>query len=383
MAEQFYVSKDGQTSLGPYTSSQIKSMARAGELSPDHTLWREGAAQRVYARQVKGLFDGTDLQAFSSSSRADDDDVPADELYEVAGVAGGEAGFKAGSGGGVGAISSSSSSSSDSPWQVAGARSSGVPANFPRIVVPGGVVDPHALIEPGTGMAITGAWFLGGFLFLILCVITYGTFLIFLLISPIITYFNRKKAMALLEGSGIRIGPDQLPQIDECVKVFAQRLGMQDIPTCYIVEDSVMNASVFQLSGRERVLMLTDDLVYGCLQTGNSKALAFVIGHELGHVALGHTKMLRGYFRRVLKKLSRLDEFTVDRIGARLVNDPEASFEGLLVLTTGPHLLPYIRRESIKKQAMGVKQNKYTKKAERSQTHPLLLNRISRILGQG
>ena len=380
MAEQFYVSKDGHTSLGPYSSSQIKLMARSGELLPDHTLWREGAAQRVYARQVKGLFDGTN-RAASSSSAQEDVDVPADELYEVVD---GDGAYSVGSfSQGKGSSSSSSSSSSDSSWQAAGSKASGTPASFPRIVVPGGMVDPRALIEPGTGMALTGAWILGAILFLLLCLITYGVFLIFALISPLITHFTRKRALALLEGSGIRIGPDQLPQIDECVKVFAQRLGMTEMPICYIVEDSVMNASVFQLSGRDRILLLTDDLVHGCLQTGNSKALAFVIGHELGHIALGHTKMVRGYFRRILKKLSRLDEFTVDRVGSRLVNDPEASFEGLLVLTTGPHLLPYIRRDSIKRQALGVRQNKYTKKAERTQTHPLLLNRISRILGQG
>jgi len=63
-----------------------------------------------------------------------------------------------------------------------------------------------------------------------------------------------------------------------------------------------------------------------------------------------------------------------------LVGEKAVAFHGILLLTIGYALLPYVNQESLLKQTQEVVQNKYSKKAERTLTHPLLLNRLHRIL---
>ena len=104
--------------------------------------------------------------------------------------------------------------------------------------------------------------------------------------------------MASLRASCIQVGPQQLPQIDACVKTFAQRLGLKDAPIVFIVESNTLNAAA-QRIGARKVVYLIDDVVWGALKAGDPRALSFVIAHELAHHALGHTNGFRSYIRSV------------------------------------------------------------------------------------
>lgn len=57
----------------------------------------------------------------------------------------------------------------------------------------------------------------------------------------------------------------------------------------------------------------------------------------------------------------------------------EVAFGGILLLTVGYALLPFVSAQQIAEQAREVAQNKYSKRAERPLTHPLALNRLNRI----
>ena len=132
--------------------------------------------------------------------------------------------------------------------------------------------------------------------------------------------------------------------------------------------------------GKKNVVLLTDDLIHGCLASGRAHALTFVIGHELAHIALNHNGVFRSWMAQHMKKLGRLNEYSADSVATALVNDKTIAFHGLLLLTVGYAMMPYVNPESVVRQAQEVAQNKYSKKAERGLTHPLLLNRLHRIL---
>jgi Zn-dependent protease with chaperone function len=83
---------------------------------------------------------------------------------------------------------------------------------------------------------------------------------------------------------------------------------------------------------------------------------------------------------RHLKLLGRLNEYSADAVATALVQDKNTAFQGLLLLTAGPGLLRFVNPQSVLQQAREVAENKYSKKAERTLSHPLLLNRISRVL---
>lgn len=252
---------------------------------------------------------------------------------------------------------------------------------FPKIVVAGDEINVKSCTERGTGGTLMLSYFIGCFAALFIVLITYGIALILFLFSPLINWSLRRKALALIHGSGLKVTSDQFPEIHECVQVFSERLGLDNAPDTYIVEASVLNAAAVKY-GKRDVILLTDDLIDGCAASRDPRTLAFVIGHELGYIALGHTKTVRNFLARSYKKLSRLDEYSVDRIAYQLVGKRATAVYGILLLTVGPRLLPYVNLQEVRRQIDEVESNRYSRKAERDLTHPLLLHRIGHVWGE-
>ena len=250
---------------------------------------------------------------------------------------------------------------------------------FPEITIEGQQVVATDHVEKGTGTALFLAFFVAiiGSLFAIL--VSYGIIIIALLLAPIFAFYLRKKALALIHGSGVLVNETQFPEIYQCVLNFQQRLQLQKEVSVYIVEANVVNALAVRY-GKKNVILLTDDLIQGCLASGNPQVLSFVIAHELGHIALNHNGLLRSWMAKYLKKLGRMDEYSADAVAMALVEDASVAYNGLLLLTIGYAMLPYVNPESIIAQAQEVATNKYSKKAEKTLTHPLLLNRLHRLL---
>lgn len=205
-----------------------------------------------------------------------------------------------------------------------------------------------------------------------------GSALLLIPVGILIQYFQAKKVRALIRGSGVQVSPQQLPQLYAVVEQFSQRLGLKEVPEVYIVEDSMQNGFAVKLGKRDLVL-LTDDVVWGALQSRDPHALGFVVGHELAHIALGHTGIVRSMLRAAFKPLSRADEFSCDNVASALVGNPDIAVHGVTLLTVGPQLLGYINDEALLAQAQQVCSDKLSKKAEKRLTHPLLLRRIGNL----
>ena len=251
---------------------------------------------------------------------------------------------------------------------------------LPTINIDGQRLDPTTCIEPGTSLAATIASLPVIFGTLAIAFVTFGIALLVALLSPLWMGYVNRKAMALIKGSGVQIGEDQLPEIYHCVQNFSERLGLKQVPDVYLVEASVINAAAVRF-GKRQTILLTDDLIDACLRSHRPNSLAYVIGHELGHIALNHNGDFRSLLRGASKRLARLDEYSCDTVATRLVGDRAIAVSGLIVLATGPQLLPHVNVEALIRQAKEVAADSYSKKAEKLLTHPLLLNRLSRIMG--
>lgn len=250
---------------------------------------------------------------------------------------------------------------------------------FPAIAIPGNNIDSKQYIENGTQGAMILAFFVAILISLVAIVFSYGTLLIVFICYPLLAGYLHKKSRALIHGSGVCVSEEQFPEIYNCVKIFKDRLNLPRDVDVYIVESNVVNAAAVRY-GNQNIVLLTDDLIHGCLESGEPKALAYVIGHELAHISLKHTSLFRLWMANRLKKLGRLDEYSADNVALALVEDKEIAFHGLLLLSVGYALMPFVNPVSIIKQAQEVAMNKYSKKAERGQTHPLLLNRMAKVL---
>lgn len=250
---------------------------------------------------------------------------------------------------------------------------------FPRLRFSAVDVFPKSLVARGTKLwTIVGV--IGGLAALLGAIGgTMGLALLGLILAPILDRLREKKARALLEGTALRVSEAQLPELHSCAVEFAGRLGLKDVPAMYIVEDNVVNGFAANI-GRKDVVLLTDDLVWGALSAKNPRALGFVLGHEMAHIALGHTGTFRSIMRTVVKPLGRLDELSADNVARALVDDDTVAFEGIKLLAVGPQLSAYVDDDALIAQANEVIANKRTKKLEKKMSHPMIMRRVANLL---
>ncbi len=242
-------------------------------------------------------------------------------------------------------------------------------------------VEAKSKKSPGTGLhTFVGYAVVAPFLFLFALGLTITTYGAILLIVGISYWLTVRRGHAQIHGGSVHVNEDQFPEIHRCAQQFADRLGMKSVPEVYVVEGSVINAFAAKL-GKRKYILLLDEVVHGCLETGDSRSLAFIIGHEMAHHALGHTGLLRNSISSTYKALSRCDELTCDAVAADLVENPQVSKLGLAMLLVGPQLVRMLNWRALDRQAREVVAKKTWKGAESSLTHPLLLRRYAALSG--
>lgn len=234
-------------------------------------------------------------------------------------------------------------------------------------------VDPRACVEKGTLVALLVSSVLVLLGSIVLVLATYGIILVLVVGS----WIAAQRARLLLRASALRVGPRQLPEIHSCVATLARRLGLSDVPETYVVDRAEVNGFALRF-GRRNGIVLTDEVVASALEGRGTGGLGFVIAHELAHVALRHHRPWRSLLRRN-RWLSRLDEFTADRVACELLGSQADAEEGVLMLVAGPTLLSFVDRASALAQASEVDGDKKTKRAERMLTHPVALRRLHRV----
>lgn len=240
-------------------------------------------------------------------------------------------------------------------------------------------VDAKQHIAPGTGLHVGLASLAAIVIIGITVLVTWGLAIFGWLIAALFYSYRAKKANAALRGSAVEVTAEQFPEIYGLCRDLSARLGLSEPPQVYIAEASEQNAFALKY-GKKRSVVLIDDIVYGALSTGNEKVLAFILGHELAHHALGHTHFIRSVLVSSFRALSRLDEFSCDSVANALVADTESARDALTLLLVGPHLYKAVNRAALDWQAGAVAADSYSRKAERALTHPLLLRRYARLL---
>lgn len=249
---------------------------------------------------------------------------------------------------------------------------------FPPMSFGISAVTPSEHVASGTRLYTTI-----GYLFIVGAVIvatlsTMGGFLLLLGIGWVAAWFQARRVRALIRGSGVQVTPSQLPELHALVESFAKRVGLKQTPEVYILEDGAVNGFAMKV-GKRDTLILTDDAVWGALQSKDPRVLAFIIGHELGHIAHGHTTGIRAILNTAFPPLARADEFSADNVAAALVGDTDVAVRGVAMLAVGPQLLSYLNEDALKQQAAEVNALKLSKKVEKTMRHPLALRRVANV----
>ena len=88
----------------------------------------------------------------------------------------------------------------------------------------------------------------------------------------------------------MRLSPRQFPDIYAVKDDFARRLNLPRDPEIYLMSgNGALNAFAASTFGYDFVVIHSE--LFSNTYERNKDALAFIVGHELGHLRLGHTRL--------------------------------------------------------------------------------------------
>jgi Zn-dependent protease with chaperone function len=204
-----------------------------------------------------------------------------------------------------------------------------------------------------------------------------------LLVPGLVLY--RQLTRAGIRGSAVRLSRRQFPDIYAVKEDFAHKLGLKREPEIYLMSgNGTLNAFAASTFGYDFVVIHSE--LFSNTYEKNRDALAFIIGHELGHLRLGHTRLwyqlstayvdrvplLRGF-------ISRAREYSCDRHGAYLVPQGE---EGLVLLAAGRYVYKEVDIGELLEQAK-VFRGFWPAVAQLPQSHPFTVRRLRALYDAG
>ena len=211
-----------------------------------------------------------------------------------------------------------------------------------------------------------------------------AAFLALLLLVPGIVVY-RQLTRAGTRGSAVRLSQRQFPDIYSLKEDFARGLGLRKDPEIYLQSgNGTLNAFAASTFGHDFVVIHSE--LFSNTYEKNRDALAFIIGHELGHLRLGHTRLWYqlsvAYVDRVPLLggfLSRAREFSCDRHGAYLAPQGE---EGLVLLAAGRYVYKEVDVEELLEQARRFR-GFWPAVAQLPQSHPFTVRRLKTLCDAG
>src|SRR5919107_4641783 len=204
-----------------------------------------------------------------------------------------------------------------------------------------------------------------------------------LLVPGLVVY--RQLTRAGIRGSAVRLSRRQFPDIHSLKEDFARRLELRRDPEIYLMSgNGTLNAFAASTFGYDFVVIHSE--LFSNTYEKNKEALAFIIGHELGHLRLGHTRLWyqlsTAYVDRVPLLgdfLSRAREYSCDRHGAHVAPQGE---EGLMLLAAGRYVYKQVDTEELLEQAQQFR-GFWPTLAQLPQSHPFVVRRIRALYDLG
>jgi Zn-dependent protease with chaperone function/competence protein ComGC len=188
--------------------------------------------------------------------------------------------------------------------------------------------------------------------------------------------------IAHIKGNGVKLSETQLPAIYRKVVEATQKLGLDKAPEAYVMQaGGMLNAFATKFVGRNFIVVYSD-LLEACGE--DTREMDMIIGHEVGHLALGHLKFIWFLFPAHLipwlwPAYSRQREYSCDRCGYEVAGDFGSAARGLAVLAAGGKYGKQVDLDAFTKQIDDTK-GFWTSVYELNASHPYLPKRIAALV---
>jgi len=188
--------------------------------------------------------------------------------------------------------------------------------------------------------------------------------------------------LAYIKGHAVKLSTRQLPELYDRFGEACRTLGIEQVPDVYVMQaGGMLNAFATKFLGRNFVVIYAD-LLEACDE--KSLEMDMIIGHELGHLALGHLKWLLFLVPgKILPWLgsaySRACEYSSDRCGLEVAGNLNAASRGLVVLASGGK---YASRVDLREFVRQAEENKgfWGSVFELNASHPFLPKRVAALV---
>lgn len=151
---------------------------------------------------------------------------------------------------------------------------------------------------------------------------TMSPYVLLVVLAPVVVWLGRGLNYATQRINGVKMSPTQFPDGYRLVQEAAARFGMTTPPDAYVVLGNGQINAFASGHGFRRFVVVYSDLFEIGGAARDPEALAFIIGHEVGHIAAGHTSYWRqlGMFAApslpiLGSSLIRAQEYTADNHG--------------------------------------------------------------------
>lgn len=167
------------------------------------------------------------------------------------------------------------------------------------------------------------------------------------LLLPLVLWIARALLYAEMRARSIRMTPSQFPEGYRMVAEAAARQGLRRVPDAYVTSGGGTINAFASGHGFRRFVMVNSDLFEVGGAVRDPEALRFVVGHEVGHIAAGHTSYFRMLFTNLMMRVpilgpaySRAQEYTADNFGYLIT--PDGSAGAMAVLGAGKYLNAHV-----------------------------------------
>ncbi|WP_406271696.1 M48 family metallopeptidase [Nocardia sp. NBC_00881] len=196
------------------------------------------------------------------------------------------------------------------------------PQRQPRGLSPFGMPARHSWEIPMLVIVIVLTVFAYLIALLLLATGNFDQYVLAFAAAPLLLWLGRGISYATQRVNGVKMSPTQFPEGYRLVVDAAARFGMTKVPDAYVVLGNGKINAFASGHGFRRYVVVYSDLFEIGGAAREPDALAFIIGHEVGHIAAGHTSYWRQlgmflvpFLPIIGSSLIRAQEYTADNHG--------------------------------------------------------------------